>query len=156
MVRRHRKPKIDPSHLLRNLQTITRFCEAGKQEALARSGMRADRYAILSHIAEHGTSLRDIGRSLRLPRYQLTRTAQWLKKQHLVGIRKSSGDGRIRELSLTERGVEKLAEIEQAIEDSLRKSLPGGVESKNRRSKIAAKLAHELVAELMQPTFLDD
>ena len=93
-----------------NLRKAARAASQFLESYLAPLGLHTGQFGILSHVAKAGTiTMTRLAESLALDRTTLTRNLQLLQRDGLVEI-VSGQDKRVREITLTPLGTDKLAQ----------------------------------------------
>jgi DNA-binding MarR family transcriptional regulator/GNAT superfamily N-acetyltransferase len=111
---------------------------------------------LLWEIGEEGTSVRELRRRLGLDSAYVSRLLRSLEKQGLVVVRVSEHDGRVRQIQLSEAGLQERAELDQRAEAFARSLLEPL--SENQREKLGAAMAQVerlLLASMVQITVTD-
>jgi DNA-binding MarR family transcriptional regulator/GNAT superfamily N-acetyltransferase len=111
---------------------------------------------LLWEIGEQGTSVRSLRRRLELDSAYVSRLLRSLEKQGLIVVGKSSNDGRVRHVQLTEAGLRERTELDQRA-DAFARSLLEPL-SESQRMKLVAAMAQVerlLIASLVEIAIAD-
>ncbi len=100
-----RSPEICTCLALRQASRhVTQFYD----HYMARVGLRTTQYSILSKLKRHGAmSINALAEAMVMDRTTLGRNILPLQRMHLIAVRRGRDDKRVKELHLTEAGIER-------------------------------------------------
>ncbi|MBJ7536222.1 MarR family winged helix-turn-helix transcriptional regulator [Marinomonas transparens] len=116
------------------------------EKALKKIGLDIPRWRILFILKEEGTtsvSQIAIHAIAKLP--TITKIIQRMKEDGLIETKVRSEDGRVTDVTLTEKGLQAIADIQDVTQDLFRQSFKGMTEAKIQRlNKLLEELFHNL------------
>lgn len=106
-----------------NLRKKTRAVTQLYDKLLQPTGLKVTQYSMLAHIdLQQAVSISRLGEILQLDQTTVTRNINLLKQHGYVALKRDTNDARTKQITLTEKGLEKLHEaapIWQAIQDRI-------------------------------------
>ena len=95
------------AHIRKSARTVTQAYE----KKMSQAGLKVTQYYMLVNIARHQKlSISELGEMLLLEQSTVTRNVTILKKEGYVSIAQDSNDARIKSVSITDQGLQKIEE----------------------------------------------